>query len=138
EADVLDLGNTAEVARHRARNLFEIIALYEIEMSKLYGLALVADEDLIARPHLSLVNAKRRQAADVRVHGDLEHMSREVRRLVAGVDRNGFVFLSTREKFGRIALERARHELSEDAQQLTQPCTRMRRDEANGYQMTAP
>ena len=129
EADIVDLRHGAHVAAARGRNLAQILALYAIDVRELDGLALLADEDLIARLDLALVDSKRRDSANVGVDRQLEHVADEVAVALH------LARATVRHELGRIALERVRHELREDPQQLPQPGAGLRGDEAHGDQM---
>ena len=112
EADVLDLGDGADVARHGRRHFLELLALDAVDMRQLHALALVADINQPPGPDFALVHAERGQPAHVRVHVDLEHVPKEVAVRARRIDLvrcRGLPF--TGEELGGVALERARHEL---------------------------
>src|SRR5690606_41474603 len=136
ELVLVSLRDCADTGVGRAWNLLEIPALVAVKVRDLRVLAAVADEDLIARADASLMHAERRESPDVRVDRHLEDVPEEVRVDIGRIDRNGFAGLR-REELGRIALERARHQLREDAQQLAEARTRLGRDEADRDQVPA-
>ncbi len=80
EMQIFDLRDRAEVARDRRGHFAQLLALHRVEMRELHGLALVADEHLIARVDLALVHAQRREPPDVRIDVELEHVADEVAR----------------------------------------------------------
>ena len=108
-------------------------------MRQLHTLALVADIHHIAGLDFALVDAERRQPANVGVHIDLEHVGDEVGPGVRGVDgarRRRFAFAGN--EFRGIALQRTRHELGKHPHQLVQAGARVGRHEADRNEVAAP
>ncbi len=136
ELQLVDLRDRAEVPRDGRRHLAQLLALHRVEVRELHGLAPRADEDLVARVDLALVDPQRGEAADVRIHVELEHVPDEVARAVTAVDRERAA-VAARDELLRVALERIRHQLGHHAQQLPKSRARLGRHEADGHEMPA-
>src|ERR1041384_1575699 len=99
-------------------------------------LARIADEELAAGLHGTLMHTEDPELADVRVHGNLEAMRDHVLRGVrCDVHADGVCFRSLQEQRW-IALTRIRHEAHEDVEQLCQSSAAFRGDKTHRYQVS--
>ena len=139
EADVLDLGDRADVARYGHGHFFQVLALETVDVRQLHALALLADIHQLAGLYLALMNTKRGQAAHIGVDVDLEYVSDEMSIRTRGVDlvRRRRIAVAGQE-FRWVALQRTRHELCKHSQQLVQARAGQGRYETDRNQVTAP
>ena len=78
ELDLVDLGDGADVARDRLVHFDLRLAAQQVEVAGLDRLAALADVELRARRDAALVHAEHREAADVGIDLDLEHVRERV------------------------------------------------------------
>ena len=137
EMQLVDLGDRADVAGHRRRNLSGPGALQSIQVRRLEAFAPVTDEHLVAGPDRALVHPKRADLAHVGINVDLEYVADEMigrfRRQLHVLRR----FTAALQKHRGVGLQWARHQSREDIQQLIYARTGLRRNEAHRDQMSA-
>ncbi len=136
EPDAVDLCQGADVTGRRRLDLMRVAALHSIQMRDSDALAPLADVDLVADPELTLVHAEGREAADVGIDRDSEHVADEVAGTVGGVGAENPVVVRPAQHLDRVAFEGVRHELRENAQKLPQARARGGRSETDRDQMT--
>ena len=99
--DVIDLGDSTDVARDASIHLVVLAALHREKMADLERFASVADEELGVRFHRALVNPEDAEFSDERVVGDFEYVCNNVRIGIRA--RPNFLFAF--EKGRRVAFE---------------------------------